>query len=100
MYQNIFEFLAQILNFIIKNCLNDLMFLEERLCNEEKNKPKENQNCLNVPEVFTLNENLLFAMYENIKIIDGDVRYPGIHLVSDNILSKDLLSYVGSMSII
>ena len=34
------KFVKYILNFIIKNCLNDLMFLEERLCNEEKNKPK------------------------------------------------------------
>ena len=37
-------------------------------------------------------------MYENIKIIDGDVKYPGIHLVSDNMISKELLSFVGSKS--
>ena len=38
------KFVKYILNFIIKNCLNDLMFLEERLCNEEKNKPKNERN--------------------------------------------------------
>ena len=38
-----------------------------------------------------------FLLYENIKIIDGDVKYLAF-LGYDNFLSKELLSYVGSKS--
>ena len=38
------KFVKYILNFIIENCIDDLSFLEERLYNEEKNKPKNERN--------------------------------------------------------
>ena len=38
------KFVKYILNFVIENCIDDLNFLEERLYNEEKNKPKNERN--------------------------------------------------------
>ena len=38
------KFIKYILTFIIKNCIDDLIFLEQRLNNEEKNKPKNERN--------------------------------------------------------
>ena len=38
------KFVKYILNFVIENCIDDLSFLEERLYNEEKNKPKNERN--------------------------------------------------------
>ena len=38
------KFIKYILNFIIEECVDDLNFLEQRLFNEEKNKPKNERN--------------------------------------------------------
>lgn len=38
------QFVKYILNFILENCINDLTFLEQRLYDEEKNKPKNERN--------------------------------------------------------
>ena len=38
------KFVKYILSFVIENCIDDLTFLEERLYNEEKNKPKNERN--------------------------------------------------------
>ena len=38
------KFVKYILSFVIENCIDDLSFLEERLYNEEKNKPKNERN--------------------------------------------------------
>ena len=38
------KFVKHILSFVIENCIDDLSFLEERLYNEEKNKPKNERN--------------------------------------------------------
>ena len=38
------KFVKYILSFVIENCIDDLGFLEERLYNEEKNKPKNQRN--------------------------------------------------------
>ena len=38
------KFVKYILKFVIENCIDDLSFLEERLYNEEKNKPKNERN--------------------------------------------------------
>ena len=38
------KFVKYILSFVIENCIDDLSFLEERLHNEEKNKPKNERN--------------------------------------------------------
>ena len=40
------KFVKYILNFVIENCIDDLIFLEERLYKEEKNKPKNERNKL------------------------------------------------------
>ena len=38
------QFVKYILNFILEKCINDLTFLEQRLYDEEKNKPKNERN--------------------------------------------------------
>ncbi len=38
------KFVKYILNFIIENCIDDLSFLEQRLYDEEKHKPKNERN--------------------------------------------------------
>ena len=38
------KFVKYILSLVIENCIDDLSFLEERLYNEEKNKPKNERN--------------------------------------------------------
>ena len=38
------QFVKYILNFILENCINDLTFLQQRLYDEEKNKPKNERN--------------------------------------------------------
>lgn len=38
------DFIKYVLNYILENCEDDLAFLEERLLNEEKNKPETERN--------------------------------------------------------
>ena len=38
------QFVKYILNFILENCIHDLTFLDRRLYDEEKNKPKNERN--------------------------------------------------------
>ena len=38
------QFVKYILNFILENCINDLTFLEQRLYDVEKNRPKNERN--------------------------------------------------------
>ena len=44
------KFVKYILSFVIENCIDDLSFLEERLYNEEKNKPKNERNELKLTD--------------------------------------------------
>ena len=44
------KFVKYILKFVIENCIDDLSFLEERLYNEEKNKPKNERNELKLTD--------------------------------------------------
>ena len=44
------SFVKSILNFILKNCKDDLNFLSERLLNEEKTKPQNERSELNLIE--------------------------------------------------
>ena len=44
------KFVKSILNFILKNCEDDLIFLSERLLNEEKSKPQIERSELNLIE--------------------------------------------------
>ena len=44
------KFVKYILSFVIENCIDDLIFLEERLYNEEKNKPKNERNELKLTD--------------------------------------------------
>ena len=44
------RFVKYILNYIIENCIDDLIFLERRLYNEEKNKPTNERNDMKLIE--------------------------------------------------
>ena len=44
------KFVKYILNFILDHCMDDLFYLEERLYNEEKNKPKNERNGMKLIE--------------------------------------------------
>ena len=44
------KFVKYILNFILNHCMDDLFYLEERLYNEEKNKPKNERNGMKLIE--------------------------------------------------
>ena len=44
------QFVKYILNFILENCINDLTFLQQRLYDEEKNKPKNERNEMKLVE--------------------------------------------------
>ena len=44
------KFVKYILSLVIENCIDDLSFLEERLYNEEKNKPKNERNELKLTD--------------------------------------------------
>ena len=43
-------FVKYILNFVIENCIDDLTFLEKRLCDEEKSKQKNERNEMKLVE--------------------------------------------------
>lgn len=55
------EFIKYVLNYIVKNCPKDLEFLENRLLDEEKNKPKEQRSPM------PLREKLNFVIENNFK---------------------------------
>lgn len=55
------EFIKYVLNYIVKNCPKDLEFLENRLLDEEKNKPKEQRSPM------PLREKLNFVIKNNFK---------------------------------
>lgn len=55
------EFIKYVLNYIVKNCPEDLAFLENRLLDEEKNKPKEQRSPM------PLREKLNFVIENNFK---------------------------------
>lgn len=55
------EFIKYVLNYIVKNCPEDLEFLENRLLDEEKNKPKEQRSPM------PLREKLNFVIKNNFK---------------------------------
>lgn len=55
------EFIKYVLNYIVKNCPEDLEFLENRLLDEEKNKPKEQRSPM------PLREKLNFVIENNFK---------------------------------
>lgn len=55
------EFIKYVLNYIVKNCPEDLAFLENRLLDEEKNKPKEQRSPM------PLREKLNFVIKNNFK---------------------------------
>ena len=61
------KFVKYILNFIIENCTNDLNFLEERLFNEEKKKPKNERSEMKLIEKikFVVNNKFERISYSN-----------------------------------
>ena len=44
------DFIKEVLRYVISDCKDDLMFLKERLVNEDKTKPLKDRNELNLIE--------------------------------------------------
>jgi asparaginyl-tRNA synthetase len=61
------KFVKSILNFILKNCQDDLNFLSERLLNEEKTKPQIERSKLNLIEKikFVVKNNFIRVSYSD-----------------------------------
>ena len=61
------KFVKSILNFILKNCQDDLNFLSERLLNEEKTKPQIERSELNLIEKikFVVKNNFIRVSYSD-----------------------------------
>ena len=61
------KFVKSILNFILKNCEDDLNFLSERLLNEEKTKPQIERSELNLIEKikFVVKNNFIRVSYSD-----------------------------------
>ena len=61
------RFVKSILNFILKNCEDDLNFLSERLVNEEKTKPQIERSELNLIEKikFVVKNNFIRVSYSD-----------------------------------
>ena len=61
------RFVKYILNFILENCIDDLTFLEQRLHDEEKHKPKNERNEMKLMERlnFVVNKSFERISYSN-----------------------------------
>lgn len=55
------DFIKYVVNFVLENCVEDLEFLENRLLNEEKNKPQNERSDMK------LREKLRFILVNNFK---------------------------------
>ena len=65
---------------------------------EVDRKTSSNESCSDVPVIFRDNLRLLNEIYKYIKIVDGDVNYPGLYFVRKENYMTELLRFAGSNS--